>query len=38
MFSSMQKMADVRFMLMRSFGGGYDSFYAEDGRYQLYVD
>ena len=31
MTRSTQRTADVSFMLIRSFGGGYDPFYAEDG-------
>ena len=38
MIRSTRMMADVSFMLIRSFGGGYDSFYAEDDRCKLYVD
>ena len=38
MVRSTTRMANVSFMLIRSFGGDYDPFYAEDGRCNLYGD
>ena len=38
MIRSTTRMADVSFMLIRSFGGGYDLLYAEDDRCKLYVE
>ena len=38
MTRSTRRTADISFMLIRAFGGGYDSFYAEDDRCKLYVD
>ena len=38
MTRSRRRTTDISFMLIRSFGGGYDPFYEEDDRYKLNDD